>query len=746
MNYVLGIASDYHDSSAAIVQGQEIIAAVQEERFSRKKHDSAFPTHAIKYCLERAGIRDADVACVAFYEKPLRKFERLIETYIDDIPGSYPFFRKSIPIWTREKLHIKRRIEKALPGYAKRVVFVDHHMSHAANAFYGSGFSESAILTLDGVGEWSTSTIGIGRGKKILTLLTLDFPSSLGLMYSAFTSYLGFAVNDGEYKVMGLAAYGKPSRKQDILDDLIDWKSDGSFRLNPLFFQFGRVDRMTTHEFQRWVGFPARSPDSPILDCHLRLAASLQRAYEEMFLRIAVFVKEKTGLDSLVLGGGCALNCLANAKLAGAQIFRRISVSNCPGDGGGSLGAALHIANQYLAADAVNAPEEMQSHRLLKLSVASCERCDKDSDTQTQAMEDTFLGPDFDDESIESALVHYRLPYRKFLCQNRLCDWTAQQIKRQRIVGWFQGRMEFGPRALGSRSILADPRDFRMRDRLNSKVKRRERFGPFAPSILQEYATTYFDLYDGVDYRRMSVAANKLEANIALSCDEELYVRNILRSGSVALKKLARQNSELEAALHVDGTARPQVVSKTQFPLFHRLISSFHKITDCPAILNTSFNVKDEPIVCSPHDAINCFLAAKLDVLVIGNYVVDASNLHDDQHAPCVLIPMKRQPRKNPVYAFLSVLRLKEPMDDSQLSEAIGVRILRFVISIFGWIRNAPSELAILLAYVLTVAPIGICKRLFGFGRLKTRLDLSTETYWRSYEECESSDNLFRQF
>jgi carbamoyltransferase len=746
MNYVLGIASDYHDSSAAIVRGSEIIAAAQEERFTRRKHESSFPTHAIQFCLSRAGIRDSDVATIAFYEKPLRKFERLIENYIADIPGSYSFFRKSIPIWAREKLYIKRRIERALPGYARRIAFVEHHLSHAATAFYCSGFSESTILTLDGVGEWSTTAIGIGKGNEIRTLQTLDFPSSLGLLYSAFTAYLGFAVNDGECKVMGLAAYGKPSRVEDILDELLDWRLDGSFRLNPRYFHFGRPDRMTTNEFQRWVGFPPRPSDSPILDYHLDLAASLQRAYESLFLRIATFAREIADLENIVIAGGCALNCLANSRLSESKIFKRMFVASCPGDGGGSLGAALYVSNRFLAADPEKSPSELQSHGRFRLHRLTSDDCLSVEDNQVPVLNEVFIGPDFDDEAIEAALNHFRLPFRKFLCQNRLCDWTAQQLKRQKIVGWFQGRMEFGPRALGARSILADPRDFRMRDRLNSKVKRRERFRPFAPSILEEYATAYFDLHSGVDYRRMSIAASRSQQITAVENASEQPHGETCEMGPIALKKRVRPNAELEAAIHIDGTARPQVVSREQVPLFHKLLSSFHKHTDCPAILNTSFNVKDEPIVCTPNDAVQCFLEAKLDVLVIGNYVVDTRYAQDEENAPCVLIPMRRQPRKNPLYAFRSAVQSDVMGSNRPLSEIKGIRFLRYIIFAIRGIRTVPSEIAILLVYVLVLIPIGMCKKIWGFGRLESHLDLSKKSYWRPSEKRDRVSDLFRQY
>jgi carbamoyltransferase len=586
---VLGISAFYHDSAAALIDGGRIIAAAQEERFTRKKHDAGFPAQAIGYCLEQAGIGLEEVDYIAFYDKPFLKFERLLETYLAFAPRGFASFRMAIPLWLREKLFqkslLKRELECFEPGFdtTKRLLFAEHHQSHAASAFYPSPFEEAAVLTLDGVGEWATTSLGHGEGNKLELLAEIHFPHSLGLLYSAFTYHAGFRVNSGEYKLMGLAPYGEPIYANRILDNLIDLKEDGSFRLDLSYFDYCTGLAMTNGKFDQLFDAPPRSPDDPLTQHHMDLAASIQAVTEETVLRLARGVAQKTGAKNLCLAGGVALNCVANGKLAREGLFEHLWVQPAAGDGGAALGAALLAHHHFKGAP-------------------------RSPDNQTDGMAGGYLGPVYDQQDIEKRLTQCGARFT-VLDTEALVAQTAAALAMDRAVGWFQGRMEFGPRALGARSILADPRSPAMQSVLNLKVKYRESFRPFAPAVLAEDAHEWFELEGTSPYMLLvaQVAAAKLR-------QPEEAEENL--SG---LDKLKVPRSDIPAVTHVDGSARVQTVHQQTNPRFHALLSAFKARTGCPVLVNTSFNVRGEPIVCTPEDAFRCFMGTEIEVLVIGN-------------------------------------------------------------------------------------------------------------------------------
>jgi len=594
MTAILGISAFYHDSAAALVVDGRIAAAAQEERFSRVKHDAAFPSRAVASCLAEAGLSAADLDYVAFYDKPLTKFERILETYLAYAPVGFRSFRMAIPLWLKDKLYMRRTIRGALGAECRaRLVFTDHHESHAASAFFPSPFDRAAILTLDGVGEWSTTTLGVGEGSRVRLLNHIAFPHSLGLLYSAFTYYCGFKVNSGEYKLMGLAPYGRPIYKDLILDRLIDLKPDGSFRLDMRYFQYCQGLTMTNGRFHRLFGGPPRSPESALDQRHMDLAASIQEATEEAVLRIGREVHRRTGADRLVMAGGVALNCVANGRLLREGPFEDIWIQPAAGDAGGALGAALFVWHQLL--------EKPRSPG------------------GRDAQQGSLLGPRFGSDAIAEFLEAKGVEARRLESETELTERVAELLADGKIVGWFQGRMEFGPRSLGARSILGDPRSPTTQATMNLKIKFRESFRPFAPAVLRERAAEWFELDPKHESPYMLLVAPVREDRRTPIDAEELRV---MRDDPDLRRRVNVVRSEVPAVTHVDYSARLQTVDRERNPRFHRLIEAFDRLTGCPILVNTSFNVRGEPIVCSPEDAYRCFLATDMDALVLEDFVI----------------------------------------------------------------------------------------------------------------------------
>ena len=590
---ILGLSALYHDSAAALIEDGCIIAAAQEERFTRKKHDPGFPRHAIKSCLEIGGITLNDVDLVAFYEKPFVKFERLLETYAAMAPAGFTSFRQAVPLWIKEKLFQKdmliRELKSIAPDadWAEKLVFSEHHLSHAASAFFPSPFESAAVLTMDGVGEWTTTSLAIGSGAKLEIQQEIHFPHSLGLLYSAFTYYTGFKVNSGEYKVMGLAPYGSPRFTQKIFDHLMDLKADGTFRLDQRYFNYCTGLTMTNARFDKLFGAPPRKPNEPLTQFHMDLAASVQDAVEESVLRLARSVRTETGAKNLCLAGGVALNCVANGKILKEGIFENIWVQPAAGDAGGALGAALSA--YHLQCDG---PRVMP----------------KSGD----AMAGSFLGPAYDQDDIEQRLKAAGAIFTVH-DEAELIAETAASLADNQAAGWFQGRMEFGPRALGARSIIANPASPEMQRTLNLKVKYRESFRPFAPAVLREDVSDWFDM--NCDSPYMLFVAGVRDT-------KRLAVDDTAKFG---IDKLNVARSQIPAVTHVDYSARVQTVTADVNPRFHALLSRFKSLTGIPVLVNTSFNVRGEPIVCTPEDAFRCFMATELDLLVIGNCILKKS-------------------------------------------------------------------------------------------------------------------------
>ena len=589
MTAVLGISAFYHDSAAALVIDGEIIAAAQEERFTRKKADHDFPQNAVDYCLEEAGLTPEQLDYVGFYDKPVTKFERLLETYLAFTPSGYRSFRQAMPLWLKQKLHLPRELNLGLRGrYTGRYVFTDHHESHAASAFFPSPFDEAAILTLDGVGEWSTTCFGVGRGNRIELTDEIRFPHSLGLLYSAFTYYTGFRVNSGEYKVMGLAPYGSPVFKDKILNHVLDLKEDGSFRMDMSYFNYCQGLTMTSKKFHNLFDGPPRKPESEVTQREMDLAASVQAVTEEIMLRISRHVHAKRGTKNLVLAGGVALNCVGNGRILREGPFDQLWIQPAAGDAGGALGVALFIWHQLL---------------------------EKSRDPQGKdSQKGSRLGPSFSDEQIAQTLWQHGAAYTSCDSDEELCETVADLIAEDKVIGWFQGRMEFGPRALGARSILGDARSQKMQSIMNLKIKFRESFRPFAPIVLQEHVDRYFEMrpYEDSPYMLL-VAPVKEEIRTKLGEDYE---------GAFGIDKLHYSRSEIPAVTHIDYSARVQTVDERRNPLLHKLMTTFHEKTGCPVLINTSFNVRSEPIVCTPQDAYRCFMMTDMDVLVLGRHVL----------------------------------------------------------------------------------------------------------------------------
>ncbi len=583
---ILGISAYYHDSAACLVGDGKIIAAAQEERFTRKKHDHSFPTRAINYCLQRAGVSGKDLDYVAFYDKPFLKFERLLETYLAYAPAGIKSFIMAMPLWIKQKLWMKELIKQEI-GYEGKVIFPEHHESHAASAFYPSPFQEAAFLTIDGVGEWTTSSYGTGKDNRLEIAADIRFPHSLGLLYSAFTYYTGFKVNSGEYKVMGLAPYGEPKYLDAIFRELLDLKEDGSFKMNMEYFNYCAGLTMTNAKFHKLFGGPPRKPESKLTQRDMDLARSVQDVMEEVLLRMGRHIRKELGMKYLCLAGGVALNCVANGKLLREGIFEDIWIQPAAGDAGGALGAALVVWHQYLGNPRAANPGK-------------------------DAMQGAYLGPEYRNGEIGAFLQKNGIPHAE-LKDAEIAPAVAKLIAEEKVVGWFQGRMEFGPRALGSRSIIGDARSPKMQEVMNLKIKFRESFRPFAPSVLGEKVSEYFDLDRPSPYMLLVADVKKERQKPMSAAQRKLF----------GLEKLMVARSDVPAITHVDYSARVQTVHRETNPLYHQLISEFEKTQGCGVIINTSFNVRGEPIVCTPEDAYRCFMRTNMDYLVMGNYLLD---------------------------------------------------------------------------------------------------------------------------
>ncbi|MBP5858133.1 carbamoyltransferase [Marivibrio halodurans] len=587
---ILGLSAFYHDSAAALLVDGKLIAAAQEERFSRKKHDAEFPTQALKYCLEEGGLALDDLDYIAFYDKPFLKFERLLETYVAFAPRGFNSFRMAMPVWLGEKLFQRHLIgsqvkDQFASGFdtKEKLLFSEHHLSHAASAFYPSPFEEAVVLTMDGVGEWATTSVARGSGNMLEVIKEIHFPHSIGLLYSAFTYYLGFKVNSGEYKVMGLAPYGEPKYVQSILNNIIDVKPDGSFRLNQDYFNYCTGLTMTNDRFAALFGEAVREPDEQLTQFHMDIAASVQAVTEEIVLRLARSLRAETGIPNLCLAGGVALNCVANGKIVKEGIYDNVWIQPASGDAGGAVGAAL--ATHYM---------NFGNSRTVQ--------------NQPDGMSGAYLGPEFDQPDIIRRLTEAGAHF-EVLEDDDLYDSIVAALAEGKAVGWMQGRMEFGPRALGARSILGDPRSETMQKTLNLRVKHRESFRPFAPSILREHVSDWFDI--DADSPYMLIVADVADGKRRTMTDEEAALFGI--------EKLNVPRSEIPAVTHVDYSARVQTVDKRTNPRYHALISRFKEATGCPVLVNTSFNVRGEPIVCTPEDAFRCFMGTDIEVLVVGN-------------------------------------------------------------------------------------------------------------------------------
>ena len=592
MTSILGISAFYHDSAAALIRDGKIIAAAQEERFTRKKHDSRYPYHAIEYVLKEAELKLNEIDYITFYEKPFLKFERLLETYVAYAPKGFKSFSMSMPIWLKEKLFQKKIIFNELKNHDKnfqdinKIYFSEHHFSHAASAFYPSPFNDATILTLDGVGEWATTTVAKGNNRELEILKEIHFPHSIGLLYSTFTYYTGFKVNSGEYKVMGLAPYGEPKFKNLILDKLIDLKKDGTFRLNMKFFDYATGLKMANEKFSQLFGQPVRNPKNDLLtQFHMDIAASIQSVTEEIVIRLAKSIAKENKSKNLCMAGGVALNCVANGKILKEKIFENIWIQPAAGDAGGALGAALALWHH-----------ELKKERSVPL-------IDK--------MQGSYLGPSFSNDEIQEALTSLGATFKK-LPEEELLKITALELSKEKTIGWFQGRMEFGPRALGSRSIIADPRSEKMQKNLNLKVKFRESFRPFAPSVIREEVSKWFNLDCDSPYMLLVADVNDNVKKEMTDEEKKLF----------GIDKLNIKRSYIPAVTHIDYSARIQTVHKNTNPKYYKLIKNFENITNCPIIVNTSFNVRGEPIVCSIKDAYSCFMGTDLDILVCGDFIL----------------------------------------------------------------------------------------------------------------------------
>jgi carbamoyltransferase len=666
MTAVLGISAYYHDSAAALVVDGEIVAAVQEERFTRKKHDDAFPANAIASCLDQAGLEPGQLDYVGFYDKPLLKFERLLETYLASAPLGFRSFLRAMPLWLKRKLHLPREINRGLNQvFKKRIVFAGHHESHAASAFFPSPFEEAAVLTLDGVGEWATASHGTGRGNRVELTHELHFPHSLGLLYSAFTYFCGFRVNSGEYKLMGLAPYGEPRYRDTILEKLIDLKDDGSFRMDMSYFNYHKGLTMTSGKFHRLFGGPPRKPETPLTQREKDLAASIQRVTEEIMLRAVKHVHNETGMRNLCLAGGVALNCVGNGRILREGPFDNIWIQPAAGDAGGALGVALLIWHQLL-----DNPRRAQA-----------------GDSQ----QGSLLGPQFSSEEIRTFLDETGAVYAE-LEEDQLLDRVADLLVDEKVVGWMQGRMEFGPRALGSRSILGDARSEKMQSQLNLKIKFRESFRPFAPVVLNDRTADYFDSEGNSPYMLLTAQVTK---------------------------------PVIPAVTHVDNSARLQTVDADRHGRFHRLMKRFEEKTGCPVLINTSFNVRGEPIVCTPKDAWRCFMATNMDALVLERFLL----MKTDQTAAMIVW-------KSAAFILVAYLIVPQVRQPIYLIWSYALYPIGYVITM----------ILMGVVFYLVITPTGLLMRLFGRDPLTRKFRREAESYWIRRKEDASLDRYFRQY
>ena len=582
---ILGISAFYHDSAACLVQDGKIVAAAQEERFTRKKHDFEFPKNAAAYCLKEGGIETKDLNYVVFYDKPLLKFERLLNTYLTTAPQGFASYAKALPLWLKQKLWIPDTIKKELE-YEGEILFTEHHQSHAGSAFYPSPYQDAAILTIDGVGEWTTNSLGIGNGNQFQIIKEIQFPHSLGLLYSAFTYFTGFKVNSGEYKVMGLAPYGQPKYVQQIYDHLLDLKEDGSFRLNLKYFNYMAGLSMTNEEFGKLFDGPRRTPESQLTQREMDLARSVQEVIEECMLRQARFLKKESGVDNLCLAGGVALNCVGNGRVLREGPFKNIWIQPAAGDAGGALGAALCVWYGYL-----NNPRK--------------------ADGKHDFQQASLLGSSYTNGEVREQLTASGAVFKE-LSDNDLFSTVSDLLANDKVIGWCQGRMEFGPRALGNRSILGDPRSRSMQSKMNLKIKFRESFRPFAPAVMREHVSEYFEIDCDSPYMLLVAPVVKERRVKMTKAEEELF----------GIAKLNIPKSDIPAVTHVDYSARVQTVSNEEHPRFYKLLSAFKDRTGCPVLVNTSFNVRGEPIVCNATDAYRCFMRTEMDCLVFNNFIM----------------------------------------------------------------------------------------------------------------------------
>ncbi|HMI92190.1 MAG TPA: carbamoyltransferase N-terminal domain-containing protein [Polyangiales bacterium] len=753
---ILGISAFYHDSAACLVRDGVILAAAQEERFSRKKHDAAFPVRAVEYCLREAGIDAAQLDFVVFYDKPLRKLDRLIETFVSYAPRGYPQLTRALPLWLSHKLHVARELDAGLGGrYGGRYLFTEHHEAHAASAFFPSPFDAAAIVTLDGVGEWTTASIGVGRGNRIELLHELRFPHSLGLLYSTLTAFIGFEVNDGEYKLMGLAPYGEPIYRERMLDQLLDLRDDGSFRLNMDYFAYGYAQRMAASRLHGLLDGPPREPGAPLGQRELDIAASIQAVTEEIVLRIARHAHALTGLPNLVLAGGVALNCVANGKLLREGPFAQLWVQPAAGDAGGALGAALFVWHQLLERER--------------------------SPGGRDAQQGSLLGPAFTDEQVRAQLDGAGARYACCGSEAELCDAVAQLIAEGCVVGHVAGRMELGPRALGNRSILGDPRRPDMQAVMNQKVKLRESFRPFAPAVLRERASEYFALPPGQESPYMQLVTS-------LQPDKLLPV-----APARGLARLALPHSVVPAVTHVDGSARVQTVDAERNPRFHAIVQAFERRTGCPLVINTSFNLHDEPIVCTPADAYRCFMATHMDALVVERCVLRKhEQVRAVQRPPArsraseprgmtnrLALDLKPDTRKLRAFGWIALCvfgalglaawfslgpfaralgELRQPLACALLAVALlsgalslvyprGNRALYLSSSVLAYPLGLVSSYALLaLIFFGVFLPLGLLLRVAGKDPLERRFERARPSYWTTPRKPRDKASYFRMF
>lgn len=744
--YILGISAFYHDSAAALIKDGEIIAAAQEERFTRLKHDYRFPKSSIEYCLKEGKISSSELDYVAFYDKPFLKFERILESYLHFAPKGINSFIKAMPVWIKKKIWMKSLIQEELPDFNGKILFPEHHRSHAASAFFPSPFSEAAIVTTDGVGEWTTTSVGYGKKNSVELLQELRFPHSLGMLYSAFTYYTGFRVNHGEYKVMGLAPYGKPKYVQTIMENLIDIKQDGSFKLNMEYFNFPVGLTMTNRKFNRLFGGPPRKPDSQITQKEMDLARSVQGVTEHILKLICCHAKEETKAKYLVLAGGVALNCVANGKLLRDTGYKDIWIQPAASDAGGALGAALSVWFEYL-----------KNPRIVE----------QDKDSQ----QGSYLGPQFSDSEIQQFLERNQIPNHR-LSDKKIIKKTAELLAEEKVVGWFQGRMEFGPRALGARSILGDPRSPEMQKKLNLKIKFRESFRPFAPSVLENAVKKYFEFDRPSPYMLF----------VAEVCEDKRRQMTKNEQRLFGIDKLNIVRSEIPAVTHVDYSARLQTVNGKTNKKYHALLKEFGKQTGCPVLVNTSFNVRGEPIVCTPEDAYKCFMRTEMDYLVLGNHLLDKKEQAESTKKITGNGNSKDRSEKHSKVVDTS--KFKDPGEWRKFG--IGLSIILGILGTIQWITGNSlfpifyltagiilasgllfpillKPLFIVFSYIgfglgwvmtrvilsilffLVITPISLISRLFRKRYLQTDMRKNESTYWEKHRERTTSNEHFEK-